>query len=77
MTDQNWQHASTKAPSIGSTGPNWYDIQLNYTSTDGSVKITADIWETPQAELRSFFRVRYDTRAEPLVIVTLRPISVF
>ena len=41
-----------------STGPNWYDIQLNYVSADGSINVTADIWETPQAdELRSFFSV--------------------
>jgi len=65
---RNWQHAKYESTQYRSTGPNWYDIQLNYISTDGSVKITADIWETPQVdELRSFFHVRYEA-LKPLVV---------
>lgn len=58
---EKWQHAKYENTVYRSTGPNWYDIQLNYISTDGSIKITADIWETPQAdELRSFFKLKYE-----------------
>ncbi len=65
---QNWQHAKYERTVYRSTGPNWYDIQLQYVSADGSIKVTADIWETPQAdELRSFFHVRYDV-LKPLVV---------
>ena len=63
-----WQHAKYESTVYRSTGPNWYDIQLNYISTDGSIKITADIWETPQLdELRSFFKVKYEV-LKPLTI---------
>lgn len=65
---RNWQHSKYESTLYRSTGPNWYDIQLNYISADGSVKITADIWETPQTdELRSFFHVRYEI-LKPLII---------
>jgi len=58
---KEWQHSKYESTIYRSTGPNWYDIQMNYTSADGSIKITADIWETPQVdELRSFFKVRYE-----------------
>jgi len=58
---KEWQHSKYESTIYRSTGPNWYDIQMNYTSADGSIKITADIWETPQLdELRSFFKVRYE-----------------
>src|SRR6056297_2405112 len=51
----NWQHLKYVSTIYRSTGPNWFDIQLNYISADSSIKVTADIWETPQAdELRSF-----------------------
>ncbi len=63
-----WNHAKYESTIYRSTGNNWYDIQLNYTSADGSIGITADIWETPQEdELRSFFKVRYEV-LKPLVI---------
>ena len=63
-----WQHSKYESTIYRSTGPNWYDIQMNYTSADGSVKASADIWETPQVdELRSFFKVRYEV-LKPLVI---------
>lgn len=65
---EKWQHTKYESTIYRSTGPNWYDIQLNYTSADGSIKVTADIWETPQVdELRSFFKVRYEV-LKPLVI---------
>lgn len=65
---ERWQHLKYEGTIYRSTGPNWYDIRLNYLSTDGKVRVSADIWETPQAdELRSFFRVRYKI-LEPLVI---------
>lgn len=65
---ESWQHSQYESTVYRSTGPNWYDIQLNYVSTDGSIKVTADIWETPQAdELRSFFHCRYEV-LRPLVI---------
>ncbi|MCK0148087.1 hypothetical protein MWU78_20745 [Arenibacter sp. F26102] len=58
---EKWQHAKYESTVYRSTGPNWYDVQLNYISADGSIKITADIWETPQAdELRSFFKLKYE-----------------
>jgi hypothetical protein len=63
-----WQHSKYDGTIYRSTGPNWFDIQMNYTSADGSVKVSADIWETPQVdELRSFFKVRYEV-LKPLVI---------
>lgn len=63
-----WQHSKYESTIYRSTGPNWYDIQLNYISADGSIKITADIWETPQVdELRSFFNVKYEV-LKPLTI---------
>ncbi len=65
---EHWQHSKYESTIYRSTGPNWYDIQMNYTSADESVKITADIWEAPQLdELRSFFKVRYEV-LKPLVI---------
>ena len=65
---QAWQHSKYEGTTYRSTGPNWYDIQMKYVSADGSVRVTADIWETPQAdELRSFFKVRYDV-LKPLVV---------
>ncbi len=58
---EKWQHSKYVSTIYRSTGPNWYDIQMNYISADSSIKITADIWETPQVdELRSFFNVRYE-----------------
>ena len=65
---KSWQHTKYESTIYRSTGPNWYDIQLNYISADGSIKITADIWETPQVdELRSFFNVKYEV-LKPLTI---------
>ncbi len=65
---KEWQHSKYESTIYRSTGPNWYDIQMNYTSADGSIKVTADIWETPQLdELRSFFKVRYEV-LKPLII---------
>ena len=65
---KSWQHTQYESTIYRSTGPNWYDIQLNYISADGSIKITADIWETPQVdELRSFFNVKYEV-LKPLTI---------
>jgi hypothetical protein len=63
-----WQNLKYEGTTYRSTGPNWYDIRLNYLSTDGKVRVSADIWETPQAdELRSFFKIRYEV-LEPLLI---------
>ncbi len=65
---KNWQHLKYESTTYRSTGPNWYDIQLHYISADGSMKVTADIWETPQVdELRSFFNVTYEV-LKPLTI---------
>ncbi len=65
---EKWQHLKYESTVYRSTGPNWFDIQLNYISSDGSIKATADIWETPQSdELRSFFNVRYEV---------LKPLSI-
>lgn len=56
-----WQNLKYEGTVYRSTGPNWYDIQLNYISTDSCIRATVDIWETPQAdETRSFFTIRYD-----------------
>ena len=64
----NWIHSKYVSTIYRSTGPNWFDIQLNYISADSSIKITADIWETPQSdELRSFFKVKYEV-LKPLTI---------
>ncbi len=69
---KEWQHSKYESTIYRSTGPNWYDIQMNYTSADGSIKITADIWEGPQLdEHRSFFKVRYEV-LKPLVIEDAR-----
>ncbi len=63
-----WQHSKYESTLYRSTGPNWYDIQINYLSADSSIRIAADIWETPQVdELRSFFHVTYEV---------LRPITI-
>lgn len=63
-----WQHLKYENTVYRSTGPNWFDIQLNYLSADGSVRVSVDIWETPQAdELRSFFKARYEI-LKPLTI---------
>ena len=65
---QTWQHLKYEGTVYRSTGPNWFDIQLNYLSADGSIRVCVDIWETPQAdELRSFFKARYEV-LKPLVI---------
>ena len=65
---ERWQHTKYVSTIYRSTGPNWYDIQLNYISADSSIRVTADIWETPQAdELRSFFNVKYEV-LKPLEI---------
>ncbi len=65
---KNWQHSKYESTSYRSTGPNWYDIRLNYLSADGTIKVIADVWETPQEdELRSFFNVRYEVQ-KPLRI---------
>ena len=65
---KQWQHSKYESTIYRSTGPNWYDIQMNYTTADSSIRITADIWETPQVdELRSFFKVRYEV---------LKPLSI-
>jgi len=58
---KKWQHLKYENTIYRSTGPNWFDIQLNYLSSDGSIRVSVDIWETPQAdELRSFFKARYE-----------------
>lgn len=63
-----WQHAKYESTIYRSTGPNWYDIQMNYLSADSSIRISADIWETPQVdELRSFFHVTYEV-LKPITI---------
>jgi hypothetical protein len=63
-----WQHLVYEGTVYRSTGPNWFDIQLNYRSADGCVRVRVDAWETPQAdELRSFFKARYEV-LKPLTI---------
>jgi len=65
---RQWQHTKYESTIYRSTGPNWYDIQMNYITADSSIRLTADIWETPQVdELRSFFKVRYEV-LKPLFI---------
>lgn len=65
---KTWQHLVYETTIYRSTGPNWFDVQMNYLSADGSIRVTVDIWETPQAdELRSFFKARYEV-LKPLVI---------
>ena len=65
---RRWQNLKYEGTIYRSTGPNWYDIRLNYLSTDRKVRVSANIWETPQAdELRSFFKLRYEI-LEPLEI---------
>ncbi len=65
---QQWQHLKYESTIYRSTGPNWFDIQLNYLSADESIRVKVDVWETPQVdELRSFFKARYDV-LKPLVI---------
>lgn len=56
-----WQHSVYQKTVYRSTGPNWFDIGMEYLSADSSIRLVVDIWETPQAdELRSFFRARYE-----------------
>jgi len=58
---KQWQHLKYENTIYRSTGPNWFDIQLNYLSADGSFRVQVDIWEAPQVdELRSFFKARYE-----------------
>ena len=65
---QQWNHAVYQGTTYRSTGPNWYDITLHYLSSDSSIRLTVDIWETPQAdELRSFFTAKYEV-LKPLTI---------
>jgi hypothetical protein len=65
---EQWQHLVYESTVYRSTGPNWFDIQLNYRSADGCVRVCVDVWETPQVdELRSFFKARYEI-CKPLTI---------
>jgi hypothetical protein len=65
---ERWQNLKYEGTIYRSTGPNWFDIQLLYTSTDSCIRAVVDIWETPQAdETRSFFMVRYEV-LKPLQI---------
>lgn len=58
---KDWIHPVYTGTVYRSTGPNWYDIGLRYLTSDGKIKVTADIFETPQNdELRSYFKVRYE-----------------
>lgn len=65
---KQWNHAVYQGTTYRSTGPNWYDITLHYLSADSSIRLTVDIWESPQAdELRSFFTATYEV-LKPLTI---------
>lgn len=63
-----WIHSVYKGTTYRNTGPNWYDIVLNYITADGKIKETIEIFETPQSdELRSYFKAKYEV-LEPLTI---------
>lgn len=67
-----WQHSVYRQTHYRSTGPNWFDIGLEYTSADSAVEIIVNTWETPQLdELRSFFDIIYRIR-RPLTIEAAR-----
>ena len=69
---KDWIHPVYTGTVYRSTGPNWYDIGLRYLTSDGKIKVTADIFETPQNdELRSYFKVRYEV-LQPLEIADAR-----
>ena len=66
---QDWQFPEYVRTLYRSTGANWYDIGLEYRTTDGRIRATVDAWESPQTdELRSYFRVRYEV-LEPVEVV--------
>ena len=64
----DWRYPEYVCTHYRSTGPNWFDIGLEFLTTDGRVRATVDIWESPQTdETRSYFRVRYEV-LEPVEI---------
>ncbi len=63
-----WRYMEYRGTTYYSTGNNWFDIGLEYLSSDGKIRATVRAWETPQVdELRSFVRVEYEI-LEPLTI---------
>ena len=67
MQDE-WQFPEYVRTLYRSTGNNWFDIGLEYISTDGRIRTVVDAWETPQSdETRSYFRVRYEA-LEPVEV---------
>lgn len=65
---KKWNYSEYKGTTYKSTGANWCNVEMEYLSTDSSIKLLLDIWEVPQDdELRSFFRARYKV-LRPLII---------
>ena len=64
----DWQFPEYVRTLYRSTGPAWFDIGLEYLTTDGRIRATVDAWESPQTdETRSYFRVRYEV-LEPVEV---------
>jgi hypothetical protein len=54
-----WHYARYLGTTFRSTGPNWFDISLDYLSDDGCIRARLDSFELPQTdELRNFIRLR-------------------
>ncbi len=67
-----WRYMEYRGTTYYSTGNNWFDIGLEYLSSDGKIRATVRAWETPQVdELRSFVRVKYEV-LEPVTIPDAR-----
>lgn len=65
---KKWNYSEYKGTTYKSTGVNWCNVEMEYLSSDSSIKLLLDIWELPQDdELRSFFTARYKV-LRPLTI---------
>ena len=68
MVDGDWHYSKYEGTTFRSTGPNWMDISIDYTSDDGTLRARVDSFELPQTdELRNFLKIRIDV-IEPLHI---------
>ncbi|MEI7421499.1 MAG: hypothetical protein WCK18_05370 [Prolixibacteraceae bacterium] len=65
---KKWNYSEYKGTTYKSTGANWCNVEMEYLSSDSSIRLLLDIWELPQDdELRSFFTARYKV-LRPLTI---------
>lgn len=71
QTGGKWHYAKYEGTTFRSTGPNWMDVGLQYTSEDGAMRVQVDSFELPQTdELRNFIHLRIDV-LKPVAIDSL------